>query len=168
MRKIKIDKLIYVAICLILSVSVVKCYGAKEDAEGFFQQGKKYTTAENADKAISYYSQAIKSNPKMAKAYNNRGIAYLLKKDFDKALADFNKAIKLDPKDGKAYNNRAIIYAYQGENLKAHQDLDKAKSLGVPLDPKLVQRIDALHADIPEPIFHKPGPPANKASKKKK
>ncbi|MDD2903677.1 MAG: tetratricopeptide repeat protein [Syntrophales bacterium] len=168
MSTIKIDKLICVVICLVLSISVVKSYGAQGKAEEFFEQGKKYTSVDTADKAIAAYTKAIKINPKLGKAYNNRGVAYMMKKQYDQALADFNKAIKLDPKNGKAYNNRAIVYAYLGENLKANQDINKAKSLGIAVDPNLLKNIEALPTDIPEPIFHKPGPPADKASKQKK
>ena len=89
MGTIKMRKLIYMVICFILFISVVNCYGAKGKAEEFFEQGKKYTSVENADKAIDNYSKAIKINPKFAKAYNNRGIAYIWKKKYDLAIADF-------------------------------------------------------------------------------
>ena len=41
MGTIKIGKLIYAVICLVIFISVVNCYGAKEKAEEFFEQGKK-------------------------------------------------------------------------------------------------------------------------------
>ena len=97
MGTIKIGKLIYAVICSVIFISVVNCYGAKGKAEEFFEQGKKDSSVENADSAISNYSKAIKINPKFVKAYNNRGIAYTWKKQFDLAIADFNKAIELDP-----------------------------------------------------------------------
>ena len=167
MGTIKIGKLIYAVICLILIISVVECYAAKEKAEEFFEQGKKYTSAKDIDKAIADYSKAIKANPKFVKAYNNRGVAYSLKKQYDLAIADFNKAIELDPKNGKAYNNRAIIYAYHGESDKARHDIHKAQSLGITVNPDLLKIIESL-PHTPPPIFHKPGPPADKASKQKK
>ena len=49
MGTIKIGKLIYTVMCLVLFVSVVNCYGAKEKAEEFFEQGKKNSSVENAD-----------------------------------------------------------------------------------------------------------------------
>ncbi len=52
MGTIKMGKLIYIFICLVLFISVVNCYGAKGKAEEFFEQGKKYSSVENADKAI--------------------------------------------------------------------------------------------------------------------
>jgi len=157
MGTMKIGKLIYTVMCLFLFASVVNCYGAKGKAEEFFEQGKKFSTAENADKAIDNYSKAIKINPKFAKAYNNRGIAHILKKQYDLAVADLTKAIELDPKNGKAYNNRAIVYSYLGATGKALQDLHKAKSLGIAVNPDFLKKMEEL-PPTPEPIFHKPAP----------
>jgi tetratricopeptide (TPR) repeat protein len=166
MGTIKIVKLIYTVICLVLIVSVVNCYGANGKAEKFFEQGKKFSSAENADQAIDNYSKAIKINPKFSKAYNNRGIAYIWKKQYDLAIADFSKAIEFDPKNGKAYNNRAIVYSYQGEADKARQDLQKAQSLGIEVNPDLLKKIEALPSS-PESIFHKPAPSPSESPKEK-
>jgi tetratricopeptide (TPR) repeat protein len=159
---IKIVRLIYAVICLVLLVSVVNCYGGNRKSEEFFEQGKKYISVENADKAINNYSEAIKINPKFVKAYNNRGIAYIHKKQYDLAIADFSKAIELDPKNGKAYNNRAIVYSYQGETDKAIQDLQKAQSLGIAVNPDFLKKIEELPSS-PESIFHKPAPSSSRA-----
>ena len=166
MGTIKIGKLIYSVICMIIFISVVNCYGAEGKAEEFFKQGEKNSTVENADKAIFYYSEAIKINPKFAQAYNNRGAAYVLKKKYDLAISDFNKAIELDPKYGKAYNNRAIVYTYEGETDKARQDLHKARSLGIAVDPAFSKKIEAIPS-TPESIFHKPAPSFPKAPEQK-
>jgi Tfp pilus assembly protein PilF len=162
----KMGKLILTVMCLILFVSVLNCYGANKKAEEFFEQGRKFSSAENADQAIDSYSKAIKIDPKFVKAYNNRGIAYVWKKKYDLSIADFNKAIKLDPKNGKAYHNRAIVYSYQGETDKARQDIEKAQSLGIAVDPDFIKRIQALPS-TPESIFHKPAPTPSKAPAEK-
>jgi tetratricopeptide (TPR) repeat protein len=167
MGTIKIGKLNIIVICLVLFVSVVICYGAKGKAEEFFEQGKKFTSVENADQAIENYSKAIKINPKFAKAYNNRGIAYIWKKQYDLAIADLSKAIELDPKNGKAYNNRAVVYSYQGEADKARQDLQKAQSLGIAVNPDFLKQIEELPSS-PESIFHKPAPSSSNAPEQKR
>ena len=166
MVTIKMGRVIYIAMCLVLFISVVNCYGAKGKAEEFFEQGKKFSSVENADKAIDNYTKAIKINPKLAKAYNNRGIAYIWEKKYDLAIADFSKAIELDPKNGKAYNNRAIVYSYQGENKKALQDLQKAQSLGIAVNPEFLKQIEAIPS-TPESIFHKAAPSPSKAPAQK-
>jgi tetratricopeptide (TPR) repeat protein len=154
------------AVYLILLIPVVNCYGANKNAEKFYEQGKKFSTAENADKAIENYSKAIKIDPKFVKAYNNRGIAYVWKKKYDLAIADFNTAIKLDPNNGKAYNNRAIVCSYMGDTDKARQDLEKAKSLGIQVDPQFLKKIEAI-PPTQAPIFHKPNPSTSKAPAEK-
>jgi|GEM_PF-5842641 Flp pilus assembly protein TadD len=166
MGTIKIGKLIYAAISLVIYLSVVNCYGAEGKYKDFYEKGKKESAAKNADGAISNYSKAIEINPKFGEAYNNRGVAYLWKKEFYLAIADFNQAIKLDPKDGKPYNNRAIVYAYLGEINKAREDLHKAKSLGIAVNPEFLKYLDS-YPPIPEPIFHKPAPHPSKAPKQK-
>ena len=141
MSAIKLCRLILSVLCLVFIISIVNCYGAKEKAEDFYEQGKKYSSAENSDHAIYNYSEAIKLNPKLVKAYNNRGVAYVWRKQYDLAIADFNKAIKLDPKNSKAYNNRAIAYWYKGEINKARQDVQKAQSLGISVNPDFLKKI---------------------------
>jgi Flp pilus assembly protein TadD len=165
MSIIKIGKLSYAAICMVIFIFVVNCYGAKGKAEDFFERGKQESSVKNADSAISNYSKAIKINPKLGKAYNNRGVAYIWKKQYYLAIADFNKAIKLEPTNGKAYNNRAIVHAYLGETAKARQDLHKAQSLGIAVNPDFLKYLDA-YPPIPEPIFHKPGPPSKAPQQK--
>jgi Tfp pilus assembly protein PilF len=157
MGAIKSVKAVYVVICLVFFISVVNCYGAKGKADQFFEQGKKYSSPDTADQAIDNYTKAIKINPKLAKAYNNRAIAYIWKKQLDLAMADLNKAIKLDPQNGKAYHNRAIVFAYKGEMDKARQDLKKAQSLGIAVNPELLKKIESIPS-APPSIFHKPAP----------
>lgn len=50
-----------------------------------------------------YWSLQIKSDPKNAKAFNERGNLYLKQEEYTKALADFNSALALDPKGDEGY-----------------------------------------------------------------
>jgi tetratricopeptide (TPR) repeat protein len=54
--------------------------------------------AANTQKAIAAANEAIRVDPKNAKAYYNRGNAYRHNGDYDKAIADNDQAIRLDPK----------------------------------------------------------------------
>ena len=78
------------------------------------------------DKAIADYTEAIRLNPKDAKAYYNRGLVYVKKGDHDKAIADFTEAILLNPKDAEAYYNRGGAYGKKGEHDKAITDYTAA------------------------------------------
>ncbi|HTX89543.1 MAG TPA: tetratricopeptide repeat protein, partial [Bacteroidales bacterium] len=54
------------------------------------------------DKAVYYFSQALKRDPVWVEAWFNRGYAYELKKDYAKAAADYQKALQLHPNYEKA------------------------------------------------------------------
>ncbi|MGZ3412712.1 MAG: tetratricopeptide repeat protein, partial [Isosphaeraceae bacterium] len=50
------------------------------------------------DKAIADYDEAIRIDPKHARAYNNRGLAWYARGDYGKAIADHTEAARLDSK----------------------------------------------------------------------
>ncbi len=137
----KIGKLLLSVLCLNLFVFVQAGYGAKKDAETYYNQGKKYLEDGNYDQAIPSFNWAIRLDPKMARAYNNRGVAYVGRGQLDEALADFNMAIKLQPKNAKYYHNRAIAYFEKGNLSKARQDVQKAQSLGLTINPEFLKKV---------------------------
>ena len=57
-----------------------------------------YAPQDEPSRAIADFSEAIRLNPKYAKAYNNRGLAYKEKGQLDKANQDFAKAKELGHK----------------------------------------------------------------------
>ena len=85
--------------------------------------------AVDADKVIAECTEAIRMNPKDARAYCTRGMAYENKGDHDKAIADFTAAILLDPKYAAAYSNRGSAQSSKGEYEKALADLNDALRL---------------------------------------
>lgn len=145
----KLGRLLTALICLIFFGSMVTSCGTRKTAEEFFEEGKKFSLANNFEQAIINYNEAIKLNPDMVKAYNNRGVAYVETKKYDLAIADFNKAIELDSKNGKVYNNRAIAYWYKGEIHKVHQDIQKAQDLGISVNPEFLKKIQAQPPPTP-------------------
>lgn len=64
-------------------------------------------------------TKAIKINPNIADAYNNRGNAFRALRRFDAAIADYDKAIALTPDYTAAHNNRGV-------SLKALKRFDEA------------------------------------------
>ena len=76
------------------------------------------------------YTDAIKINPNLATAFENRGILYREVGDKKKALADYNKAIEINPNDPMYYINRAQLYfATESDRRLSKIDLLKAKQL---------------------------------------
>ena len=80
------------------------------------------TVRANTTRRSPTYTEAIRLDPKLAMAYNNRGIAYDEKGEYDKAIADCSEAIRLDPKTAAAYSNRGLAYADKGDSDKAIAD----------------------------------------------
>lgn len=146
MATIKFSRIILAIFLSVFFIFVFNCYGL-ETAEDFFSKGKEFSKINDSDRAIKNYNQAIKLDPKMAKAYNNRGVAYVGKKEYDLAIADFTKVIELDPKHGKAYFNRSIAHWCKSDKEKARQDVQKAQELGITVDPEFIKKIQ----DPPSP-----------------
>ena len=66
------------------------------------------------DKAIADFTEAIRLDPKDAKAYCNRGVAYGKKREYDKAVADFTRRSVSTRSSPEAYSNRGIAYLNDG------------------------------------------------------
>jgi tetratricopeptide (TPR) repeat protein len=84
------------------------------------------------DGAMAHYDWAIRIDPNVAMAWNDRGLGWDLKGEYDKALADLNEAIRLNPQGAKAFNNRGYTWLQKGDRDKALADLDEA----IRLDPR--------------------------------
>ena len=100
-------------------------------AIAYFNRGNALEENGQFDIAIQDYDNAIKLDPKNAKAFANRGFAYSSKKDFKSAIDDFTEAIKLDPNDARTYRLRASAYRETAKYDLAIQDCDQA----IKLDP---------------------------------
>lgn len=86
------------------------------------------------DLAIADYGEAIKANPRYARAFNNRGLAFQKKGDYARAIADFSQAIRLDPKSAPAFVNRAETFRRKGELRRASNDYNAALRIQPALD----------------------------------
>ncbi len=86
--------------------------------------GNTYKDMGNFEKAIEYYTNAIKYEPDYAMAFYNRGTVYNDIGEIDKALDDLTNAIKFDPKLSQAYNNRGFNYMIKNDFDKAIEDFN--------------------------------------------
>jgi tetratricopeptide (TPR) repeat protein len=97
-------------------------------------RGWVHLTAGELDKAVADYTEAIRLDPKNARAYDGRGDAYFGKTDWNAAIADYTEAIRLDPKSILPYHNRGRAYLSKGDYDAAVADCTEA----IRLDPKCV------------------------------
>jgi Tfp pilus assembly protein PilF len=80
----------------LIAVLLLPEVAASADAAGdAFQKGISYFEKEDYDAAITAFSEAIRLDPKDAKAYYGRAHAYLQKGEKAKADEDFARAKKL-------------------------------------------------------------------------
>src|SRR5215472_331302 len=82
--------------------------------------------AKDYDKALEYFSAAIRKTPKNAHLYNKKGLAELKLDQREQARADFEKAIKVDKKFADAQNNLGAVYYIAKDYPKAAKYFKKA------------------------------------------
>jgi tetratricopeptide (TPR) repeat protein len=78
------------------------------------------------DKAVGFYSQAIKINQDFFPARLNRGIAYAKQKRFKAALKDFDKCIQIGDVPFQVYNAKGNCYDEMGKLTEAVSEYSKA------------------------------------------
>lgn len=108
-----------------------------ESATDYFERGTLYLTVAEQEQifdayasAVEDFSQAIKADPKLMAAYNNRAMAYVRMGEEEKALSDFEAASKLDPKDANILGRQASVLSKLGRDQEAIALYDKAYALG--------------------------------------
>jgi tetratricopeptide (TPR) repeat protein len=79
--------------------------------------------------AMDDLNQAIKANPRYARAYNGRGLVKLAVNDLKGSMRDFDMAISLDPKYASAYNSRGVLRLSQRDFDNALIDFNSAINL---------------------------------------
>jgi tetratricopeptide (TPR) repeat protein len=84
------------------------------------------------DAAITDLTEAIQSDPQLAKAYLYRGWLYEWRGDYVKAIADCSEAIRLEPVETIHYRARGRVYLRKSDLDKALADAGEA----VRLDPR--------------------------------
>ncbi|OIT33300.1 PREDICTED: outer envelope protein 64, chloroplastic [Nicotiana attenuata] len=99
-------------------------------------------------KAIGFYTEAIKLNGNTATYFSNRAAAYLEMRNFIQAEADSSKAIDLDKKNVKAYLRRGTAREMLGYYKEAIEDFRYALVLE-PTNKRASQSADRLKKLFP-------------------
>ncbi len=134
--------------CFVNHTPVSKEPKSPNTAKDYFLTGDYQYERGACDKAVEYYSAAIKLDPKYAEAYNNRGYTYMRMRKYDLALSDLDNAIKHRPDYINALMNRGDIYNYyySVDYDKALANYNKILDLGVPRQGSLCgHRLMALN-----------------------
>lgn len=101
-----------------------------ETASAFVNRGTLHLVRGENDKAINDFSQAIKADPALASAYNDRGVALSATHRPTDAIRDFSQALalKADNADQVLFN-RAMAYEDTGDLKHAYIDYRKSAEL---------------------------------------
>ena len=105
--------------------------------------------AEEFDKAIADFTEAIRLNPNHGPAYCERGDTYAVKGDYDKAIADYNQALALNPNYAIGYNNRGVAWKDKGDYDKAIADFNQALAIN-PNHASACSNLGWLYATCPD------------------
>ncbi len=105
-------------------------------AEVALDKGNAFYSNGDLDAAIAAYDEAIRLNPKYAKAFCDRGSAYVCKRQYEKAIDDYTKAIRLNPELAEAYCGRGVIFGYFGLNGEFDKGIADFTEV-IHLNPKL-------------------------------
>jgi tetratricopeptide (TPR) repeat protein len=88
-----------------------------------------YRQSENFKNALTFYKQAVRTNPQSALAYNHLGKYTADAGNHRSALSYYDTALRLYPQYPLAYNNRAEAKGILGDAQGAIDDLNKALEL---------------------------------------
>ncbi len=124
----------------------------RSDAREFVTRGTHFFQTREYENALRDFDEAIRLDPKSAKAYYGRGCVWARGEQNAKALADLSQAVKLDPKDVSAYVDRGLVRMILGEWELALADWDVA----LKLDPKQVSALTyraTVRAGSADPTF---------------
>ena len=104
-----------------------------DQAINFYNRGLDYYAKGDYVRAIADFEAAIRVDPKMFDAYDERGNVYYAKRDYDRAIADYSVAIRLNPSNARAYFNRGVAETDLGDRERAFADF----SFAIRFDPHL-------------------------------
>ncbi len=101
------------------------------DVDALISLGIALAFLKRNEEALAVYEQAIRLDPNLALAYNNKGTMLTFLKRNEEALAVYEQAIRLDPNLALAYNNKGAMLTF----LKRNEEALVAYEQAIRLDP---------------------------------
>ena len=99
-----------------------------------YNMAQVYTSLDEVDAAIHYYTEAMAIDPSYSEYYNERGNLYLRKGLLEEAVADYRLAIELSSPYQEVWTNLGQAYRELGRHAEAVQVFNRA----IDLDPQQV------------------------------
>jgi tetratricopeptide (TPR) repeat protein len=81
------------------------------------------------DLALKDCNEAVRRNPNLARAFNNRGFVHLRADRLDTAIADFDAALRLNPRQAVPLYCRGIALKRKGLVANGDADIADAKAI---------------------------------------
>jgi lipoprotein NlpI len=104
--------------CVLASLALVGAALALEDpksADDYLKRGSERFGKRDWKGAVEDFSEALRLEPRNAKALDNRGSAYFMLGKFKESVADFDAYLKLEPKQANGHWRRGISLYYAGK-----------------------------------------------------
>ncbi len=102
---------------------------SSERARACYVKAWAYTYIDDTIQALTYYTEAIRYEPKTADWYFVRGRFYNYLQDYDLALADMQQAVALEPNSAKWYSSLGQTYLLMKRYADALTAFEKADKL---------------------------------------
>lgn len=104
-------------------------------AEGLYTLGLRFLWAENYEKALFYFMEAVKRNPDHAQAYFQMGYCLTRLGKHKEAIGPYQQAIRIKPEDPDVHSNLCVVYGKVG----LYGDALKSCKQAIQLKPDLAE-----------------------------
>jgi tetratricopeptide (TPR) repeat protein len=111
--------LILTVVLSLVACSLLASGTALADFVEDFQRGQNALRFKQWDRALHYFNDAIKENPKFFPAYHARAIAYSKKGLYDKSIEDLKTSVQLNPDFIQAYGLLGVVYEIKKDYASA-------------------------------------------------
>ena len=132
---------------------------AEAEFAAAYNRGHTSSKAGDWRAAADAFTEAIRLDPRSAKAHGARAVAWIKQGELERALDDLDEAIRLDPDDAKTRYNRGVAHARRGEDDRALSDFTEA----IRLDPNYARAYLARSR-----VYARKGDAARSAADRKK
>ncbi|XP_076914856.1 hsp70-Hsp90 organizing protein 3-like [Bidens hawaiensis] len=119
-------------------------YYSPELGEKEREKGNGYFKEQKYPEAIKHYTEALRRNPKDAKAYSNRAACYTKLGAMPEGLKDAEKCIEIDPKFSKGYTRKGAIQFFMKEFDKALETYQE----GLKHDPQNPELLEGVRSCV--------------------